>query len=86
MCMGWGSSYLHFVIVVFPDHIHLLFGQLTISSLATQVHSRDVTVSAMCLFLAVPLFGLQCVIVVFSDYIYLFFCFAYINQCVDDRF
>ena len=76
MCMGVGLKLFTFCICVISNHIHLLFGQKEISSLATQVHSRVVTVSILCLFLAVPLFGLQCVIVVFPYYIYLLFWFG----------
>ena len=48
---------LQCVIVVFPDHTHLLF----------------VTVSVLWPFLMVPLVGLQCVIVVFPDHTHLLF-------------
>ena len=66
------------LIVVFPDHTHLLFPIILkrkrklVASLLLS-NRCIVTINVLWLFLAVPWAGLQCVIVVFSDHTHLLF-------------
>ena len=65
---------LRFVIVVFPDHTHILFlvALLNLSSWCLMMVER--------LFFAVPLGCLRFVIVVFPDHTHLLFLFIKLNN------